>query len=90
MVWYRTCQSMKTLGASLIVLGLLVTLLGYGLYEPGTCHCISQTGGVPAGCHCANVLQQGIGSTLVYAGLAIAGSGMILFTMWWHKKIVLR
>ncbi|MDE1832783.1 MAG: hypothetical protein KGI02_10525 [Thaumarchaeota archaeon] len=81
---------MKTLGASLIVLGLLVTLLGYGLSEPGTCHCISQTGGAPAGCHCANVLQQGIGNTLVYAGLAIAGSGMILFTMWWHKKIVLR
>ncbi|MHB8546360.1 MAG: hypothetical protein ACYDAJ_06305 [Nitrosotalea sp.] len=88
MVWYRTCQNMKTLGASLIVLGLLVTLLGYGLHESYTCHCVSQTGGTPIGCHCTNTLQQSIGNVLVYAGLAIAGSGMIMFTMWWRKKIV--
>ncbi len=88
MVWYRTCQNMKTLGASLIVLGLLVTLLGYGMHESDTCHCVSQTGGTPIGCHCANTLQHSIGNVLVYAGLAIAGSGMIIFTMWWRKKIV--
>ncbi len=82
--------NMKTLGASFIVLGLLVTLLGYGLSMPAACHCAAQVGGAPIGCHCASVLHQSIGDTLVYAGLAIAGSGMIVFTMWWRKKIVLQ
>ncbi len=90
MVWYRTCQNMKTLGASFIVLGLLVTILGYGLHGPAVCPCGSLTGGSPIGCHCASVLQQVMGNTLVYAGLAIAASGMIVFTMWWRKKIILQ
>jgi len=82
---------MKTLGASFIVLGLLVTILGYGLHESGMCYCgSSHTEGALTGCHCPNTLEQNIGNTLVYAGLAIAGSGMIVFTMWWRKKIILQ
>lgn len=83
--------NMKTLGASFIVLGLLVTILGYGLHESGVCYCEgSHVGGASATCHCTNTLEQSIGNTLVYAGLAIAGSGMIVFTMWWRKKIILQ
>ncbi len=91
MVWYRTCQNMKTLGASFIVLGLLVAILGYGLHESGACYCSgSHMEGVSTACHCANTMEQSVGNTLVYAGLAIAGSGMIVFTMWWRKKIILQ
>ncbi|HJW20771.1 MAG TPA: hypothetical protein VJ571_09500 [Candidatus Nitrosotalea sp.] len=81
--------NMKTLGASFIVLGLLVTILGYGLHESGACYCAgAHMGSTLTACHCTNTLEQSIGNTLVYAGLAIAGSGMIVFTMWWRKKIV--
>ena len=80
--------NMKTLGAVLIVLGLLVSLVGYGLYDHVMCYCAVAVGGSPIGCHCGNVLQQSMGHTLVYAGLAIAGSGMIVFAKWWRKKIV--
>ncbi|MDE1845240.1 MAG: hypothetical protein KGI10_07930 [Thaumarchaeota archaeon] len=80
--------NMKTFGAVLIVLGLLVSLVGYGQYEHVMCNCIATVGGSPIGCHCGNVLQQSIGHILVYAGLAIAGSGMIVFAKWWRKKII--
>lgn len=79
--------NMKTLGAVLIVLGLLVSLMGYGLYEHTMCNCAVIVSS-QIGCHCGNVLQQSIGHTLVYAGLAIAGSGMIVFAKWWRKKII--
>lgn len=80
--------NMKTLGAVLIVLGLLVSLLGYGLYEHAMCNCVSAVGASPVGCHCGSVLQPSTGHTLVYIGLAIAGSGMIVFAKWWRKKII--
>jgi hypothetical protein len=79
--------NMKTVGAILIVLGLLVSIIGYGIYENITSHCISQIGGNSIGCHGASV-QQILGHTLVYSGLAVAGSGMIVFTKWWRKKII--
>ncbi len=81
-------QTMKTLGAILIVLGLLVSLIGYGMYEHVTCYCGTTVGDSSIGCHCGNILQQSIGHTLVYAGLAVAGSGMIVFAKWWRKKII--
>ncbi|MHB8602763.1 MAG: hypothetical protein ACYC9R_09025 [Nitrosotalea sp.] len=79
---------MKTLGAILIVSGLLVSIIGYGLYEHVMCHCVAQTGGSPIGCHCASILQQSMGHVMVFSGLMIAGSGMIVFTKWWRKKII--
>lgn len=79
---------MKTLGAILMVSGLLISITGYGLYSHVACHCAIHTGFDQLGCHCGNVLQQDIGHILVYMGLAIAGSGMIVFTKWWRKKIV--
>lgn len=79
--------NMKTLGAVLIVLGLLVSLMGYGMYEHALCYCNASLGSSGV-CHCGNVVQQSIGHTLVYIGLAIAGSGMIVFAKWWRKKII--
>jgi hypothetical protein len=80
--------NMKTLGAILIVLGLLMSIIGYGLYENVMCHCPSQTEAKPIGCHCGTVLQQSIGHIMVYSGLAVAGSGILVFTHWWRKKII--
>jgi len=37
---------------------------------------------------CVTVFQQSTGHTLIYIGLAIAGSGMIVFARWWRKKII--
>lgn len=58
------------------------------MYEHAMCNCVAAVGGSPIGCHCGSVLQQNIGHTLVYVGLAIAGSGMIVFAKWWRKKII--
>ncbi len=80
--------NMKTLGAILIVLGLLVSIIGYGSYENVMCYCGAQTAANPIGCHCGNALQQIMGHIMVYSGLMIAGSGMIVFTKWWRKKII--
>ena len=80
--------NMKTLGAVLIVLGLLVSLVGYGSYENMVCHCPAQITGHILGCNCGDVLQQNVGHMMMYIGLAIAGSGMIIFTRWWRKKII--
>ncbi|HEX5457500.1 MAG TPA: hypothetical protein VFX64_03840 [Candidatus Nitrosotalea sp.] len=80
--------NMKTLGAILIVSGLLLSIIGYGTYENVMCHCASQTAGSLIGCHCTGTLQQGLGHVLVYSGLAVAGGGMIVFTHWWRKKII--
>jgi hypothetical protein len=81
-------SNMKTLGAVLIVLGLLVSLVGYGLYENIVCNCHAQVTNHLLGCHCENILQQSLGHMMVYIGLAIAGSGMIVFMRWWRKKII--
>lgn len=79
---------MKTVGATLIVLGLLVSLLGYGLYDSVICHCPAQMAGHAIGCSCGNILQQGVGHAMVYLGLAVAASGMVVFTHGWRKKLV--
>jgi hypothetical protein len=78
---------MKTLGAVLIVSGLLVSLIGYGLYENISCHCPAQIGG-SLGCHCMNGLPENMGHLLVYVGFTVAGGGIFIFMKWWRKKII--
>lgn len=78
---------MKTLGAVLIVSGLLVSLIGYGLYENISCHCPAQID-EHMGCHCKSVMSESIGHLLVYAGFTVAGGGIFIFMRWWRKKII--
>jgi hypothetical protein len=77
---------MKTLGAVLIVSGLLLSLIGYGFYENIACHCPTQTDD-HLGCYCKSMFEN-IGHLLVYVGFTVAGSGIFIFMKWWRKKII--
>jgi hypothetical protein len=80
---------MKTLGAILIVVGLLVSIMGYGMYENVMCHyCPAQIAGHALQCHCGGTLQQNLGHVMMYVGLVVAASGITVFMRWWRKKVI--
>ncbi|MGB6463306.1 MAG: hypothetical protein WA799_03760 [Nitrosotalea sp.] len=79
---------MKTLGAILVVMGLLMAVLGYGSYTTVGCHCPAQISGKPFNCHCNENLVQTVGHVMVYAGMIIIASGIALFVSGWRKKII--
>lgn len=79
---------MKTLGATLVVLGLLLLVLGYGSYSNIVCHCPAQISGKPFNCHCNENQVQIVGHAMVYSGMAVVGSGIALFVSGWRKKII--
>jgi hypothetical protein len=78
---------MKTLGVTFIVTGVLISILGYGMYENVICHCPAQIIGKPLNCLCVEH-QENTGHVVSYFGLGIAGMGIILFIHGWRKKIV--
>lgn len=79
---------MKTLGATLVVVGLLLLVLGYGSYSNIVCRCHAQISGKQFNCHCNENQVQTIGHAMVYSGMAVVGSGIALFVSGWRKKII--
>ena len=77
---------MKTLGVILIVSGILISVLGYGQYVNADCMCPAQIVGQPFNCHCMETLQQNIGHVVLYVGITIVCSGIILFILGWRKR----
>lgn len=80
---------MKTLGATLVVMGLLMSVLGYGSYSDVVCHCPAQISGKSFSCHCNENLVQTVGHMLVCAGVISVVSGIVLFVSGWRKKVIL-
>jgi len=79
---------MKTLGAILVVMGLLMSVLGHGAYSDIVCHCPAQISGKSYNCHCNENLVQTVGHMLVYTGMITIASGIALFVSGWRKKVV--
>lgn len=79
---------MKTLGAILVVMGLLMSVLGYGSYSDVVCHCPAQISGKAFHCHCNENLVQTVGHMLVYAGMISVASGTVVFVSGWRKKVI--
>lgn len=79
---------MKTLGATLVVLGLLMSVLGHGSYSASVCYCPAQVSGKSFNCHCNEDLVQTVGHAIVYAGLLVIASGIALFVSGWRKKVI--
>ncbi|MGI0087691.1 MAG: hypothetical protein ACREBI_06985 [Nitrosotalea sp.] len=80
---------MKTLGAVLVVMGLLISVLGHGSYSNVVCHCPAQAQGKNINCHCNETLAQTVGHIMVYAGMAVIATGIALFVSGWRKKVIL-
>lgn len=80
---------MKTLGTVLIIMGLLVSIMGYGQYANVVCYCPAHVAGHLFNCTCGTHLQQLAGRVMVYIGLAFFASGLVLFIQGWRKKIIL-
>lgn len=79
---------MKTLGAVLLIIGLLVSLVGYGQHANVVCHCPAQTIPQPFNCSCDDNQEQRIGHIMTYVGLVISGVGILLFVYGWRSKII--
>lgn len=77
---------MKTLGATLLIIGLLVSLMDYGQYANVVCHCPNQIVGHTSNCGCVYTSQQYIGHIMSYVGIAISSMGVILFVRGWRKR----
>ncbi|HEU5221845.1 MAG TPA: hypothetical protein VFU58_07270 [Candidatus Nitrosotalea sp.] len=77
---------MKTLGAVLIVLGVVISVIGYGMYANIGCECPAQIVGKPFDCHCEENLEQNIGHMITYFGFTVTGTGIILFVLGWRRQ----
>lgn len=77
---------MKTLGVVLIVLGIVISVIGYGMYANIVCYCPAQIVGKPFDCHCGENLEQNIGHMITYFGFAVTGTGIILFVLGWRRQ----
>jgi hypothetical protein len=76
---------MKTIGVILIVIGLLISIMVYGMYANIACYCTAQIQGQPSTCHCGEH-ESMFGHTLIYGGIAITVSGIILFVIRWRRQ----
>jgi uncharacterized membrane protein YidH (DUF202 family) len=74
---------MRTLGVILIILGILVSILGYGMSANVVCHCPAQLIGKPLNCHCLANLQNSE-HVVTYLGFGIISMGIILFVYGWR------
>ncbi len=77
---------MKTLGAILMVSGLLISIMGYGTYANVACHCPAQITGQPSNCHCEDNPEQHIGRIMTYVGIVIVNVGIFLSVYGWRSK----
>lgn len=71
---------MRTLGASLLVTGMVLAVLGWGLHSGTPCYCPSAAHDkVP--CHCLDAQAQRAGNAIEYAGISLALGGALLFVL---------
>lgn len=73
---------MKTLGVILLIIGMLVSILGYGMFGNVVCHCPAQLIDKPLSCPCVENLQN-IEHIVTYFGFGIISMGIILFVHGW-------
>ena len=76
---------MKTLGVILIVIGLVISIMGYGMYANIVCYCPAQISGQPSTCHCGET-EQNTGHIVTYFGFGIAILGIIFFVYGWRRQ----
>lgn len=77
---------MKTLGVILIIVGISITILGYEQYGNIDCFSHAMVVSTPFSSGCEETLLQIIGRIAAYSGLAVTGSGTILFVLGWRRE----
>lgn len=74
---------MRTLGVILVITGMLISILGYGISANVVCHCPAHIIGKPLGCTCVENLKN-IEHIVTYLGFGIISTGIILFVYGWR------
>jgi len=69
-----------------MIIGLLISIMGYFQYENVACYCSMQITGQPSNCHCEENLQQIMGHIMTYVGIVIVGVGVLLSVYGWKSK----
>ena len=77
---------MKTLGVILIVVRISMTMLGYEQYGNIDCFSHAMIVSTPFSSGCEETLLQIVGRIAAYSGLAVSGSGVILFALGWRRE----
>jgi len=77
---------MKTYGAILIIIGVAISIIGFGMYANVGCHCPAQITS-KSNCHCGESLHS-TGHIITYFGFGITGIGIILFVHGWRQKLL--
>ncbi|MGB9124261.1 MAG: hypothetical protein WA833_08685 [Nitrosotalea sp.] len=73
---------MRTLGVILIVIGMLMSILGYGMSANVVCHCPAQLIEKHLSCLCVENLHNNE-HIITYFGFGIISTGIILFIYGW-------
>jgi len=69
-------KEMITLGSILMIIGCLVSIVGFGQAGSTRCECPVAIGGQDANCPCEHFPQQQMGYVITYVGIVIALSGV--------------
>jgi hypothetical protein len=68
-----------------MIAGLFISVIGYGQYGNIRCECPAQIVGQPSNCHCGDT-EEILGHVIIYSGIAITTSGMIILGIQLLKK----
>ena len=77
---------MKILGAIMMIIGLMISIMGYGQYTNVACNCPAQITGQPFNCHCEENLPQTIGHIMTYVGIVIVSAGIFMVVFGLRKE----
>jgi uncharacterized membrane protein YidH (DUF202 family) len=75
-------KTLSTIGAILIIGGILLAIYGYSLYANVECMCPMQQVGQPSNCHCSDEREQ-ISHFIIHVGIAVTlgGVGFLVYSL---------
>ena len=73
-------NSLQIIGMSLMIVGIIMAIIGYGSFANLNCYCPMQQAGQPSTCNCGEP-EKTFGHILIYTGIIIAFVGIFVFIM---------
>jgi hypothetical protein len=76
----------QILSISIMIIGIIIAIIGYGMFANLICYCPMQTVGQPSICHCGEP-EITFGHILIYMGIVITLGGITTFLVQLKKTI---